>query len=643
MSTNAQIVSPSEGNSLMGLGTFMVIGSIFGTLIVMLVYKKQIPSAKGNPFGEKEAGIAVGVLFIIMILGGIFIYLGTQQIPIMGRLPPVDASTTVIDVPSMNKKASTLKKVGSLNDSLTDLEGTITDYVTGGETATTAPPVSNKGDYTFNEVKFEPIGHGPLMVQSAARKWIQSIGAKTVDYVDPNNDIVELPEDRYRAITGFVPPSFQFFPFGQTNNDYNTSNYESGRKKCMEACALTECAAVLTEVPQNCAHQTIQLTIPSGDGDIPLPGQYVNGCGSEPTHSCTLFYDNINKADQAYWKIDQNKCLDTTGDVTNCLGQKYFVNEIVPELSPYKNEDPTTAKIKWCPSKTVRREADATKDYVRHPDATQACTCTTGACEDTNCCKFRPILTTESARANTPYYHLPTTFTDYTDGTYTGKAPDIEAVQGTNHGRLCGKTSVHDWKCWTQKIESGAASRFSSEAEMTAMCPPIETYKSCPAKKCTSERDRYCWKVVRTEANLFDKLTGYAPPGCKGEIFHKDQIAQEAFDAYKSSGNQSDITPLQNSCYWAQSSTMSTYVQPACKSWADSQSKYGCFGTPQILNVDSIDGEAYACSDNRIAPQNIRCSTKGHLGLGKCVGFPYACGTQNGTNQLWKRQAVKKE
>ena len=84
--------------------------------------------------------------------------------------------------------------------------------------------------------------------------------------------------------------------------DYNATNYESGRENCMKACSYTNCIAVQTEVPENCS----QETSPTGSGDA---------CGSNAGFSCTLFYNNIQDADDGYWLF---------GNYSNSVGNTRF-------------------------------------------------------------------------------------------------------------------------------------------------------------------------------------------------------------------------------------------------------------------------------------------------------------------------------
>src|SRR6185369_37875 len=108
---------------------------------------------------------------------------------------------------------------------------------------------------------YVPIGYGPVIDKTKVKNWVNgksSINGLTVKtgetaWLDGNGIPIAIPTNQFKALYGYIPPSFAYFPKGQAKNDYNFENYKEGREKCMQACSLTNCVAVQTEVPENCS------------------------------------------------------------------------------------------------------------------------------------------------------------------------------------------------------------------------------------------------------------------------------------------------------------------------------------------------------------------------------------------------------
>jgi hypothetical protein len=249
------------------------------------------------------------------------------------------------------------------------------------------------GDNTSSTTTYKPIGYGPVLDKTKVQNWINgSAGAMGLNlpadktaWPDGNGKPIAIPSEQFKSLYGFIPPSFSYYPKGQGTNDYNEINYKTGRENCMKACSLTNCTAVQTEIPENCAQE-----------ESPTGG---NSCGSNSAFSCTLFYDTINNADDAYWSIGKFSsgnglsnspgCFEVTG--SSCLGKKYYEDSSIPIELPNTTSKPSQNIVKFCDS-TVRTTNSA--GYGNKSGTT--CSCTNAAsCNDSNCCIMRPLLTTE--------------------------------------------------------------------------------------------------------------------------------------------------------------------------------------------------------------------------------------------------------
>jgi len=285
---------------------------------------------------------------------------------------------------------------------------------------------SNLGETFANEngqsgVRYTNVGYGPLVSKNHINNWIRGgiPGAPSgfSFWKDPNGMQMDLPSDAFKSIYGFIPPSFEYFPAGQDPSGYNGENYELGRQKCLDACTLTNCTAVQTEVPQNCFHQTVQIAEPTGPGSIPTPGEYENNCIDQASHACTLYYNNIQDADDAYWTINDyfgngqtGGCQGTDSEGNNligCMGRKYYedTDPGLPQLGPIQIDGtpvkPSESPVKWCDNTVTAPNSGSFYGG-------EGCTCTTQEdCTDSKCCRWRDMLTTESLNNQKPYYNLP--------------------------------------------------------------------------------------------------------------------------------------------------------------------------------------------------------------------------------------------
>ncbi len=464
--------------------------------------------------------------------------------------------------------------------------------------------VNNPGVSGFGNVEhfgesvdtYVPKGYGPVLDKTKVQNWINgSAGSMGLNltpdktaWPDGNGTPIAIPSEQFKALYGFIPPSFAYYPKGQTKNDYNETNYKTGRENCMKACSLTNCIAVQTEIPENCA----QEANPTKDG---------NSCGSNSAFSCTLFYDNIKNADDAYWTVDNFSsghglssspgCFEATN--SSCLGKKYYENNAAPIELPSKISKPSENIVTFCDS-TITKTNNA-----GYGVRSGSCSCTNaGSCNDSNCCIMRPLLTTEYAQNKHPYYSLPINVSKTAgvlSGNYSMVVPSINYKNGSPSS--CGI------------VGSGAGEHLVS----------CNGSAACGSGSDTSD----CWKID--------------PSSCTGTPFDESSGAT-ALANYKShyaaaqGKNYDDLYP---SCYYRQQLTVVQPVQFNCDPAVVTR---GCWGSPPILYTESLTSpdNFTACSDSTAIPDSQRCQNVADKA--SCKGFPYSCGSSNGTSTLWVKQ-----
>ncbi len=479
-------------------------------------------------------------------------------------------------------------------------------YAISGGNVTVTNPVESFGNEP-QQVTYQTIGFGPLVSTDNITKWLSGklpgdSEPGTTNWLDGNGFQIELPSPAFKSIYGFIPPSFEYFPDGQNTNDYSPKNYKEGRQKCMEACTLTNCTAVQTEVAQNCYHQTVPIAEPTGEGGTPTQGEYTNNCMGSSSHACTLFYNNIDDADDAYWQINEtfgngntNGCLGINKDgepYIGCLGKKYYEDTGLglPSISP-DGLKPSESTVKWC-DETI---APTGSGYEALPGLTCSCTDEVN-CNDPGCCKWRNIITTEHLSTSKPYYNLPM------------------AVETLEEDQFTGQT--------LPKVLSSINKHSDGSQSCCGMCDgnPV----SCYPDKCESSIDTNCWFVDEP---------------CSGNLYTKDQAANDAFNAFTQdfNPNDRDFSSLLTSCYYRQQAAISSVQQYNCPT---NTPERGCFGSPPVISISKLEGSAGACSNDSIIPESSRCKLPKDadgrpINTGVCEGFPYACGTQDGSNRLW--------
>ncbi len=467
--------------------------------------------------------------------------------------------------------------------------------------------VDNPGTSSFGNVEhfgsttttYKPIGYGPALDKTKVQNWINgnagSMGLNLASgksaWVDGNDVPIQIPTEQFKALYGFIPPSFSYYPKGQTKNDYNETNYKTGREDCMKACSLTNCTAIQTEVPENCAQETDA----SGTG---------NACGSNSAFSCTLFFDNIKNADDGYWTLDNFSsgnglssspgCFEVTG--TSCLGKKYYEASAVPVELPNKISKPSQNIVTFCDSNVTSTN---NAGYGNKSGST-SCSCTGTNCNDTNCCVMRPLLTTEYVQNKYPYYSLPINISKVTDdasGDYSMVVPSINYKNGTPSA--CGI------------VGSGVSQHLVSCTGSAA----------CGSNSDTTD----CWKVDTNSCSgdPFDMSTGAS--------------ALSNYKAHYADSKGKNYDDLYPSCYYRQKLTVVQPVQFNCDSKTVTR---GCWGSPSIIYTESLSSpnNFVACSDTTAIPNTQRCQNGTSSSLASCEGFPYSCGSNNGTSTLWVKQ-----
>lgn len=467
-----------------------------------------------------------------------------------------------------------------------------TSFINRNSTTITNPGTENFGNNSVTST-YNSVGYGPVIDRTKIQNWLDgSAGSMGLNlemgksaWPDGNGNAISIPTEQFKSLYGFIPPSIEYYPKGQSNNDYNGTNYQSGRENCMKACSLTNCTAVQTEVPENCSQK-------ANDAGTD------NSCGENSAFSCTLFYDTIGDADDAYWNINNfNSALDTTSpgcfEITgsSCLGKKYYEDSSVPIELIDKTIKPSQNPVTFCDSSITKTNS------VGYGNVN--CSCVDAYnCKDPNCCIMRPLLTTEYIQNRRPYYALPLNISKVkgaVTGDYSMVVPSIDYKNGV--GTSCGI------------VGTGATAQLSSCTSLSA----------CGSSSDTTD----CWEIDSSTCtgDPFDILTG------------TDALFTYIGNYAASKGQNYD--DLYKSCYYRQKMTMIGPIQFNCDPAIVDR---GCWGSPPIIFTDSLSspGNFAACSDTSTLPDSQRCQNASDLA--SCTGFPYSCSTNNGTNTLWVKQ-----
>ena len=444
---------------------------------------------------------------------------------------------------------------------------------------------------TVNGVTFRDEGNGSAVDIQAVKKYLQpSSGGEQLAEIEGvtnvNGDPIKVTHPQYRATHGFVPPSFAYFPFGINSKKYkiynkSNKNQDEGNKLCKEACAKTPgCIAVQTEVPQNCSMRRVS----TADGDK-------HACGDSSEASCTLFYDTVENADDGYYDLYKD-FIDKTGR-NDAMGEKYYIYSVSPEPTPTIGQKPSEATVKWCPPNIVHpTTADNTQwleapDYATKPDALQECTCSgkpNEVCEDSNCCKYRELVTTEGAKYRSPYYNLP----------YSILEKDL--CLGVSQGKDCGLINGEYKSCPIYK--EGDENIPSGEATW-------DTKEQCSDEALEEEMINKCYTRAIKNWNSNRPQAIY-------DLTHDD-------DDHKC-------------CFFRTKACIVRSIQPNCQPDNPDFVRRGCYGDPYILAVQNVGTEGItAISNDAVIPPDQRCANKGNA---LCTnGFAY--GSSEKAGKLW--------
>ena len=485
-----------------------------------------------------------------------------------------------------------------------------------------------------NDQNFCKIGEGPAIDRTAMFNWL---GTGGILYKNHENQDLVLSGEQYRAINGFLPPSFAYFPYGINTDNYKPEdpevsifdpnregyNVEEGRAMCMQACKDTNCIAVQTEVPQMCYTKRVNKAVPKDlivDG-MPDGTEFFttkNDCKGKATHSCTLFYDNIENSDDAYYQLGKDAF--NNPDIDFKCGLKYYENNSAPGITPGNdiNVSPSESTVKWCKGDVSIIGLNKTK-YQNVKG--KSCSCIgKSECDDSNCCVYRDLITSEWARNNTPYFNLPINVTL------------TEEINNGNPSAICPAKDKNNQCC--------------------GLCPDGKggyEIKSCPMNKqfldgtLDNPLNFDTWWAVDTERSkcLWPELpwwTYITPVGWVAGLIdaytneRRDmEECLEDYAALRDSNPKEAYRKLTSCCGYLDQACVDTIAQPFCGRSRGDVIR-GCYGDPAIISLDSIQGEIGACDNSSVIPPANRCiqDTQGK----KCTGFPYGCKT----GPLWIMQ-----
>lgn len=532
----------------------------------------------------------------------------------------------------------------NLRDKFAIVQQQIERFANGNETVIVPP------DNPFEtEVKFKKIGNGVAIDKFAIGEYIGNFTGDrtTIYYVERDRDgqyakclkqddctsgicsdekstaggpkyclnVASKKVSEFRSSLGFIPPSFAFYPYGKSDTNYkyyNTGDKNDpnnlnvkGNNICMRACSDTNCAAVQIGVPENCAMKKSETLENS------------HSCGISSEASCTLFYNTIEESDDAYYNLYNQKLSTGRSDY---LGEKYYLLGEKPELTPSAGYLPNgeNTPVKWCPSympppKNYNQESVNPNLFNTAEGADAACKCgglnSGSQCTDTNCCKYRPLLTTNGTQAARPYYNIPINFL---------QKKACAAIQ-TSTGECCGV-------CYD---EDGRMKFSSCEGKLKGLAggstPTWDTANIGPNGKPESSMCEDEDKGPKDKIDI----------ACYGEYLVN--VARL--------GKEKAALKLQGcNCKFRTRSCIVIGIQPTCLEKDDTNVQRGCVGDPPILITDQvnitkdksgkiIDNGIGACDDMSVVPRSFRCEYDDANKL--CTGFAYGCGLESGS--LWVR------
>lgn len=416
----------------------------------------------------------------------------------------------------------------------------------------------DSGGNNNNTVTYKPIGYGPAIDRTKIQNWLNgSISGEpaptgTTTWQDGNGVPINIPTEQFKALYGFIPPSFVYYPEGQESNDYNGTNYENGRQNCMQACALTNCIAVQTEVPENCSQET-------------------TGCGGNSEFSCTLFYPDLPTADDAYWKIGNfTNNTNSPGCFTNvgssCLGRKYYEDNVVPTVLPDNTVPPSQASTKFCDPTVLTSSSN-------------------------NSCVARPLLTTEYVQSNHPYYILPINVpaaTGKLTGDYSMLVPSVNYIDGV--GTKCGYVNNQLVSCTGDHVCSQGESSLS-----TSNCWEIDNTAGCSG----SQFDQNSGSTAL--ATYKKNYSSASPPGSNYSDLYNSCYYRQQLTAVQPVQFNCDPTTVQRGCWGSPPIIATDSLSPggfsACSDTTMIPTSQRC-QSGASGNLASCTGFPYSCSTN---------------------------------------------
>lgn len=455
--------------------------------------------------------------------------------------------------------------------------------------------------------KFKKIGKGFAIDDKSMKSW-NSGGIGGFKFIkNANGENVAISTSHYRNIVGFIPPSFTFYPFGRVNTDYKIFNKDKekndeGTKICMQKCIDTGCKAVQTEVPELCSSE--HFTDPDGVEK--------HLCGFNSEAGCTLFYDTIDNADDAYYNIYQKSKFSSRNDY---LGQKYYVFEKIPSISPQNDKKPSESPMKWCSSNQKLDNAV----NGRIPSVDEIIEIQSGKinndCKDgNNCCIYRDYSTSNGIKNKYPVYNLPVDRYKYeqtkrVDSTVICTLDVTDKTGSEEKKSSCGAVNGEFISCPTSKINTNNSLIFWDDPKMPDSCD--KSYGKCGGDQgivlCSSGQDS-----IKCD-------DGKTVSCSKENIFDRAACLTKSLAALVKKDKAKAINELNNCCEYKKDRCIIMGIQPDC--FGNDEVIRGCYGNPPIINTDSIGDQGIkACSsyDN--------CSTSPD-DPNKCNsdGFYYTC------------------
>lgn len=526
---------------------------------------------------------------------------------------------------------------------------------------------------TVDGLNFLKVGHGPaidvsvmtLGTNGLSNSWQSN--ASHVPYLNHEGKQLYITADEFRAINGFIPPSFEFFPFGVDNDEYRPEDttfldetdprragnkMDEGRQVCLQACKDTGCIAVQTEVPQVCYEARTKIKIPEGLkilGDELGAQEYMvskGDCKGRATHGCTMFYRTIEEADDGYFNTSggEDALFDPT--IPFKCGIKYYEDNRIPSVSPTTGV-PSESVVKWCSSE-ITRDGIASKFLTTSEDK-PGCDCSKESCsdplccpcmakyddsgnitqfaneecDDPRCCVYRNLLTTDHAKHKTPYYNLPLNLTKSNE------------LAENSIGALCHAKDQNNQCCGYCPTED--------DPNRLVSCPQNRQYFDGTFKSKVGENSNIWWATDPNASRCSVPPPDYSwwtyinPVGWL-QIIRDSSLdtreEEECIQSYQEnydSNKERAYDELLKCCGFLDQACESVTVQPMCSTGTSSLTERGCYGDPQILSVDKVVGVVAACDDTSVIPPKNRCvqDVDGKV----CKAFPYGCGEESGS--LW--------